>query len=319
MADAANDLISLAQATAQLPAGTDTTFAAYLITGVSKQIARYLGRYVVQATYDEIRMPMPGDPYRNQPDSIHLHQYPLISVARVAGARTTALTVSNTDATTNQRASIQLVTTGDPEIQLTSTGVTLTRVASAVTTTATLTWAAYPTVTTLAAAINALGGGWLATPTTALASYASADLIAPFAPLGCLAGTPGASLDLFATDLSLLEIDRPSGTLLIGPQSIPFGPSPSFGWPNATPTDSTFGAFGRPVRVTYSAGWATVPEQIQQACLTAVQDSYYDVKITTAFKSKRIGDLSYEVNTPDFGSLSDAAMRMLAPFRRYTA
>src|SRR5882762_5181021 len=122
------DLITTARAKYNLnnlttTAAEDTTLAA-LVTACSKAIKKFCGREFDSQSFDEL--------YHDAGhDRLLLRQFPVISIARMAYAPTTVLRIKNTSSS-NQRATASV----------TSTGLSLTRVASGITSTDTsVTWA----------------------------------------------------------------------------------------------------------------------------------------------------------------------------------
>lgn len=177
-------------------------------------------------------------------DKLVLNEYPIISIARVATAPNTVLQVSNTSAT-NQRATVAA----------TATGLTLVRVASGTTTTDTsVTWAGNATVNAVKNAVNALGNGWAALINAAYSEWAAGDLRSPQGALNAM--NVYAPLKVHIRELSTYEIDAERGWL------IRRGTEPICG----------------SVRVIYTAGYATVPEDIQEACAEWVAALFYQTK-----------------------------------------
>src|SRR5689334_21349926 len=124
---ATQDLIDLDRCRQNLPnsANTDEPVLSTLITAASMAIQRYCRRDFVSQAYDEL--------YNgNGTARILLRQYPLVSVQSVRYNPATVLRVQNTDRTTNQQA----------RVSVTATGLTLKRMASGVSATSTLTFAA---------------------------------------------------------------------------------------------------------------------------------------------------------------------------------
>src|SRR5262245_11346917 len=159
-----SDLITTARAKYNLnnlttTAAEDTTLAA-LVMACSKAIRKFCGREFDSQQFDELY-------HGNGHHRLLLRQFPIISVARVAYAPTTVLRIRNTSSA-NQRATVAV----------TSTGLSLTRVASGTSSTDTsVTWAGNATLTAVATAVNALGNGWTATVAdTSFNLRASADL-----------------------------------------------------------------------------------------------------------------------------------------------
>lgn len=318
MADAAWDLVTTAFCTPYLPAVLTTAEQANLptwITAASKAASRWCRRLFVLSTQDEIRSPQQApDPYAGIPPTVQLSQFPVQSVLSVRGGRVPALTVLNSGAV--QRATVQLSFAGDPEICPIPTGLILSRTASGAATASPLLFAGYPTVSALADAITALGNGWSAAVPPAYAAYPSADLIGSWSPRGCLPGQP-ASLDLFADDLDLADVDLAGGILALSPGGSARMPGLPGQWPGAA-RDSSFGSFYGQVRVRYTAGWATIPEQVQHAAALAVQSYYWGAKITTPYRSVKQGNVAYELADPRT-DLPPMAMAILSKFRRHEA
>lgn len=206
-------------------AAENTTLDA-LIAAVSAGIERWCRRNFVSTQYDDVYDGADG------PELV-LDHFPIASVERVAYDPWPVLLVQNTSAS-NQRATVQV----------TSTGVTLTRVASGISSSNSLTFAANVTLTAMAAAINALGNGWTASLAHSdFANRASADLRAlqgAFAAKDAAAG-----LKMHLQELLAYEIDTARGVLIRGRR------------------------WGRGMlhwRVIYTAGYASVPEDVQEAC-----------------------------------------------------
>jgi hypothetical protein len=209
-----------------------------LIAAVSAAIDRYCGRSFVSASFDEL---YDGWPHRD----LMLEQFPLVSVERVAFGPVGVLRIQNTSAA-NQRATVQV----------TSTGLTLNRVASGAGLSNTVTFAGNATLSAMATAIDALGNGWSASVIDAAdANRASADLRALQGALE--AKEQAAELVLHKRELSDFYVDAPRGILRRPAR-----------W---------FGGFGY-WRVIYTAGYATVPEDVQEACAQWVAHLFWQTK-----------------------------------------
>src|ERR1019366_1230772 len=99
-------------------------------------------------------------------DTFYLTEIPIQQITRLACNPTVVLNIQNTATTTYQRATVRT----------TANGLVLYQVASGVETTdSSITWDLYPTIQTVANAVNALNNGWLATPVVGYANNASAD------------------------------------------------------------------------------------------------------------------------------------------------
>jgi hypothetical protein len=332
------DLVTSNFATTQLAGGTSpitlstaqTTALPNLITAASQVIERYCARFFLAANYDEIRIPHPGQWDRNEPDIVSLRYPPIQTVSRVSGGRTTALTISNTDTSTNQRATVEPVLTGDPDVQLTVTGIVLKRVHSGTLDTQTLTFGNYATVQDLASAVTALSSGWMAVVASNAAKFATvspyygfAELVMPTGPQGALAGqSSGARLDVFSTDWQTWDVDNSTGVLYLGQSDgiTQGGPGSPYLWPNSFDAGQASGSFRPPVRVTYNAGFTTVPLAVQQACVEVVKAMFDRLPKDVTLTAESIGDHSVsEVAASALEAIPMAARQTLAMYRRVTA
>ncbi len=291
MADS-NDLVTLAYATTALAAGNVPTaplggVLPTIITAASKNIAAYTLRQFVSQSFDEVATPLRGQPAQGDRPVIQLAGSPVSAVSSVRGDRTTAMTITNTS-TANQRASVVLTMTGDSDAPwtLARTGLTLSRTASGVTSTSSLLFASYATVDLLGAAVNALGGGWSATAASGLGSYPSTDLMGCEDAKGAISGH-GARLDLFRTELDDYDVVRPEGLLKLGRSGAWAG-----GWYGG---HAHHGLLGRPasVRAIYTAGFAVVPEPIQQVCIELIKSTVDRISMDTTVQSETTKDYSY--------------------------
>ncbi len=254
------DLITSARAKyainqATFSSAEDTTISA-LVTAVSKVVKRYCRREFDSQSFDEL--------YNGSGDvRLVLDQYPIVSVARVATGVKAVLTVKNLSSS-NQRATVAV----------TSTGLSLTRVASGISSTdASVTWASYATLNAVAAAVNALGNGWSASvPDANDGLWASSDLRTPQGALN--AKNVDAPLRIHAEDVADYEVDAARGWLLRGHRgltaSLQVQPGGSLAWGWIPGVDN--------YRVSYTAGYATVPEEVQEACAQWVAHLFWQSK-----------------------------------------
>jgi hypothetical protein len=241
-----------------------------LVTAISKAVQRWCRRDFTSTTYDEL-YDGSGD------DKLVLNHYPLVSVSRVAFGPVTVLKITNTSSS-NQRATVQLassVTETGGSIIRTSTGLSLTRVASGVSSTDTsVTWAGNATLQAVANAVNALGNGWSATVTPGYENAASADLRALMGSLTCRNVPQGgiqAELVLHTNELSWFDVDHERGLLrrsrgLLTPWDVFVGDLPTF-----THIPGYW-------RIIYTAGYSTVPEDVQEACAEWVTTLFWQTK-----------------------------------------
>jgi hypothetical protein len=171
------------------------------------------------------------------------------------------LKVRNTLAS-NQRASVAL----------SSTGLTLLTVASGTTTTDTsVTWAGNPTITAVQNAVNALGNGWSATvPDPTYGGWASADLRAIQGALN--ARGVDAPLRLHVQELSDYSLDANRGWLVRG--SVEAFPCWEQGYPRGPVWERGIDNY----RVLYTAGYSSVPQDVQEACAEWVAALFWMTK-----------------------------------------
>lgn len=257
-----------------------------LIAAVSDAIEVYCRRRFCATQYDElydgVRRPV-----------LALRHYPIVSVERVAYDPATVLTARN-DASAVQRATVAV----------TSTGVTLTRVTSGVTATDTLAFADYPTLDVLVAAISGLGNGWSARVTQSrYDKWASSDLRSPRGAVA--AKGVDAPLKLHVRELSDFEIAPQRGWLLR---------STCTPWPIGD--EGPFWEGGRGYwRIVYTAGYATVPEDVQEACAQWVAALFWQTKRDPGLVQEHVPGAFLRV--PAQG-MPPAVRDLLAGYRRIT-
>jgi hypothetical protein len=300
---AAKDLISLARAYQALQGVTSVdSLLSTLITAASDAIAKYCRRDFVSATYDEL--------YSGNGDrKLMLREYPVISVQSVRYRPVTVLKVTNTNpANVQARASV------------TSTGLTLVRVNAGTSTTDTsCTFAGNPTLTALAAAVNAVGNGWSAQvvgDATNYGSWPSADLYWPTSfprygggtsgqgALQCVAGSY-AELKMHTYEMAGYQWD-PRGWLL---RAIPYT-DPEL----VHPEDLVWPVGINNLRVQYTAGYATVPEAVQEACAKWVAAMYYECTRDPLLSNQLLTTGAATA----WHDVPAALIELLAPYRRHT-
>ena len=281
------DLITTARALYNLDnlaatADEETTLAA-LVSACSRAVQVFCKREFNSQSFDEL--------YRGvDDDKLLLRQYPIISVERVAYNPAAVLRVTNTSAA-NQRATAAV----------TSTGITLVRVASGtVTTDTSVTFAGNATINAVATAINALGNGWSASAVANYGLRASADLRAIQGARNAL--NFQAEFRIHVDDLSEYEIDASRGML----QRTAFYLQDVFPVERAT----WYGGLNW-WRVIYTAGFATIPEDVQEACAQWVAQLFKQTKRDPGLASKFTATESYSV----LQKMPDTTRQLLLPYR----
>ncbi len=242
------DLITNSRARVALPSaaasGADDTAINTLITACSKAIVRYCKREFVSQSFDEL--------YSGRGERmLVLRNYPVVSVQSVRYRPVVVLRITNTATGTNQQA----------RAAVTSTGLSLVRVASGVSTTSTVAFAGNATLSALAAAVTALGNGWSGQVTAGYEPWPSADLYPPIQGALNAAGT-FAELRMHTAELAGYQVDPRRGWLL---RALPYSDPELF-----HPDDLVWPDGVNNFRVQYTAGYATVPEDVQEACAQLV-------------------------------------------------
>lgn len=157
-------LITLARAQEQLfnvnPADVENGTLQDIIDAASATIELYCRRTFATQSWDEVYYGT-GTPY------LYVNNPPITSVTAVRTGQLACIYIQN-----NTPIPIQACL-----VNLDTTGLTLTVTNYGETTTQTFTWADYPTMTELAAAINDAGNGWVCTLPNQFASWATADIV----------------------------------------------------------------------------------------------------------------------------------------------
>ena len=301
------NLISTERAKLNLPsaAASDERTINALIGACSDAIRRYCRRHFNVRSYDEVYS---GD---GCPRLI-LRAYPVLSVEAVRYGPQTVAEVTNTDAATNQQA----------RVQVTSTGLVLTRVASGVRSAdSSLTWASYPTLQGLVTAANALGSGWsarvLGSSTGDYGLWPSQDLYCPPTD-GDASHSHGAvnvrgvwaPLSLHTEEVSDYRIDH-RGWLWRGDsdQSAAAFHGDIAGW---SPGLNNY-------RVQYTAGFPTIPEAVQEACAEWVAALHYQTTRDPSIRNTASAPSGGTATSTTYEVLAGPPPHvrgLLAPYRR---
>ena len=283
------DLVTRERALRNLASLTSPTAAEYLaidtmIRVASNAIEKYCQRSFGAQQKDELY---------NGTDShrMTLRDFPIISVDRIAYGPTGVLRITNTSSS-NQRATVKV----------TSTGITLTHVASATTTVNTLAFATYTTITALNTAINALGSGWSSTiASSTYNNWASADLRAIQGAMGCK--DTNAEIRIHTSELTNYEIDDRKGIITMGYGVTDF--------PGEQPT--WYGGINY-WRIIYTAGYETVPEDVQEACAQWTAALFWQTKRDPGLQHEAVVG---SVSRSPYGYISPAVIELLRPYRKH--
>ncbi|MDR3638797.1 MAG: hypothetical protein P4L84_33630 [Isosphaeraceae bacterium] len=315
--------LSLAQSSLAEVLPSDQSYLATAVTAASRAVQRYCRRWFLLQSYLEIRTPQPGQWDKGDPDLILLGQYPIVGPARLRTGRQYAVQVVNNDNVTNQEAYVGFTTSGDPDISLTNTGLTLTRVASGVQTVDTISWSVSPPYTTtqdVVNAINALGGGWNAVlQSPALAKLGAYNLYGSEGSSGALA-TSQCMLNIFSRDLSCARIDVASGTVFLAADASGYG---NYGsglgsdwlWPGGIDSPTGAGNFRPEVLCSYQAGYATIPQDVQTAVLAIIKVLLQELQTNTRYDSETAADATVRLAEIGERTMPKSVKKLLAPWR----
>ncbi len=274
------DLISLDRALAQLPAAGEADFpiVAALVSAASRVIETHCNRVFAQAVHDELHTVVGPTSY------IWVNNPPITAVAAVRCGELPALYVQLNDPS-NQ---VQLAT-----VDVTSSAVVLRRTYNAASTTSTFSFAAYPTFGDLAVGINALGSGWVATLSNQFALWRTDDLSTNQA--GRSARNITCPLLVYWNFLSGFRVNKPLGEVIV-----PGGPVRG----------------EQMYRVTYTGGFADVPEEVQQACAELVHLAFATRTANPLMQSETLDKYSYtRATATSFDLLSVTSKMALAQHR----
>ena len=294
------DLITTSRATQNASLASLNTsnpnYLASLITAASELIRRACNREFSQLAYSEYYS---GGIYIREP--LRLRQFPVLEISRVATNPRAALRVQNVSPAANQRATVET----------TPTALRCVRVASATPVTNDLPFATYPTLASMASAVNALGNGWSAQALDEFANWPSADLKPLQGAATALFG--GRQLELYTEDLQ---------PFVTWPPGDPWGEEAGYqsfcGWRLDDETGELFGRFPRGqlnVRIDYTAGFAAIPQAVQEAAVQLVVDLYNAGLVNNTLKKAQLGAGSFELKQQtQAATLSGKVSLLLAPY-----
>lgn len=278
-------LAALAAANAGALTAAEQALLPSLASWASDLIRKECHRRFNRATYSErYTVPING--------TLMLREFPVNRILRLAVNPTVVLSVSNTDATTNQRASVELATTGSQDAGFTVTGLRLVRVASAVEHDDSVAITAGQTLQALADLVNAVGSGWSATCPDGRGLWPSTDLVPVQGAYPAL-GLNSADFVLHVDEIPF-NLDPRSGAVYVSQSAIDptssfrFGPQfqTSFDDPILSP-----GELG--IHAIYDAGFDVVPGPIQGFAIETVHAWLARFKTDPLLQSESDGTYSW--------------------------
>ena len=243
--------------TSDFACGDPTAIVQSLLTETEEYIATYCRRTFESTSYTKERYNGNGYPI------INLKQYPATVVDRVAVGFIDVISIKNTNSGTYATVSVD------------TTGLRLMLDGAA---DATVTFATYTTMTTLVAAVNALGDGWSASLLqSSYGSFLSTELVTRSA---------ASCINSRVVYLDMPDIAESSVTVNLDLGQIRSSDRFSTGWQN--------------VFVDYTAGYsdATMPDDLKLAVKIIVQTFY-----------ERRGDASWGLEMANVGASGTSGMR----------
>ena len=271
---------------------SNPTYLASLITAASDCIRHATHRDFSQATYTEYHS---GGIYIREP--LRLRQFPVAQITRVATNPQPAILIQNANGVANQRATIETA----------PTSVRLTRIASANVTTNDLPFSTYATLASVASAINAIGNGWTAQTLGLFASWPSTDLKPLQGAVSALG--IGRSFEVYTEDVSAFTYWPPGDSCIDGGDCA----APA-GWRLDDETGQLYARFPRGhlnIRIDYTAGFATIPQAVQEACVQLACDLYNAGLVNTTLKKATLGNGSFELKDQSSTAVLSGKVSML--------
>lgn len=240
---------------------TDDAVLERAIDRATSRIESYLERNIKERSYAEWRSGAGVD-------TIRLHQWPVTTVTSVFSGNIAVMVIGAKG--NNLRASISV----NQEAPTPAVIATYTDIAGATTATS-IPFATYPTVSDVAAQIGATGA-FNATVTKNL----RAVQMRPRAGADCVL----ASMTLYGADTpSEFTYDYERGRLTIDRSWFAYWPLQKGIMPNVA----------KSILIEYTAGYATVPDDIEQACIEVASMLYRDRRRDGNLQSEGLGDYNY--------------------------
>lgn len=268
-------LTTLAKAKEYLRAdGSDDSLITNLINSASARIETYCQRQFLSRDYSEW--------YDGTGDQeLFVENIPVTAVTRLSRDRISSLAISNSNGTW-------------ASIRSNGTNLYCRLVSGATDTTNTLAYGTYTTITTLAAAVNALGSGWSAND-LGYGTYPTSDII-DCPALNCGDGQY-AYLENPEDAENDWRWDEDSGRLYL-----PGG----------------FSQGRQNILVEYTGGYSTVPYDVEECCHAILAYMYHGTQRDPALQSEKLGDYSWTTRSgQDDNSVIEQIMESrLSKYRR---
>ncbi len=248
---------------------------------------------------------------------VRLWQEPVQIVTRVQAQPNLALTVYNASSSI-QTAQSYFTFTGEEggynTNAKTATGIYLTWVSNGTPANQTFLFATYPTISQMAAAISGYGSGWTALSTGFFDEWLCTELTGGFISQGCPQNSSpngGAQFNVL-TDLDGCSLIPQTSLLFVGVQrsgnvtAAQWGPGGQELW--GDDSDYQTGE----ARVTYQAGFTTIPYDVQNAMVQLVKYMLELLKQELLLKSETAADYKYELAPEMVSAMPKPVWQMIA-------
>jgi hypothetical protein len=298
-------------------------FLPYFVTAASNAIRIWTYRNFDLRTYSKkFDVALDG--------TVRLDQVPVQQVLRVQGPNQLALTVSNTSvgvAYAQAYFAYSGQVDGYGANAQTLTGLTLNFMVAGALTTYTVPISAGQTVSSLATAINTYGNGWTAIADGTLGPmWPATELDGGFTGQGCSAyATPSTGAQFYILqDLAPNQVDNPwRGFLWVGRQTQysdanRWGPGGGDMFSQSGYSSGGQAATGQ-AKVTFTAGEAVIPLEVQCAAAGLVKWKLELAKQELLLKAENAADYSYQLATEMVASMPMHIRQALGPFRIHYA
>lgn len=303
------DLITLNYALSALAiaplTAAQTAFVPTAITAASNAIRRWCNDnpFTQQTLVEDLPVALNG--------YVRTSQVPVNQILRCQAAPEIALSIVNGLA---QSAQVIFTTTGDVDSGQTITGIKLNWTTNGIPATQSITYSLNETISSLAAAINAVGSGWSATVDTGYEQWAVTELFGGLtgqgAALGAIANFNVYSQDLSGTTFHPDDGQR-TGLIWVGQRPSQFayrwGPFPLYS--DLESNDETI------IRLTYNAGYATIPAIVQLATVETVRVMLLRLRINPYVMSESAGERSYSLAWQALQALPAYVRQELSAYR----
>lgn len=235
--------------------------------------------------------------------SIVLRQFPVNGVLRARTNPTQVFNITNTSSA-NQQAYVSLSSTlvqDISDVPPPTTGVILNRLTSGSLVQTSIPFTANMTFQDLANAINATGNGWNAyLENSTYALWPVSDLRQGVGP-SCAIGSYSQQGFWVHVDDVPIQVDQEAGIVILDAGSNDPWNSPRYG----IYLDTGFGNLDvgggfNGVRISYDAGWDTIPEDVQQSCVETIQYMLSSIKTDPLLQSESIDKYSYTIASDRF-------------------